>query len=85
MEQSSTRSESPLTPDSFEHEGTELTEPADAPLGVEDEGVTLRHQRLGDSLEERVWREDPEGTADDPHDSAMVSPEEAAMHITEEP
>lgn len=83
--ESSTSTESELTPDSFDHEGTDLTPPADRPLGVEDPGVTLDHQRRGDTLEERIAREVPE---DDPgesaRDSAAIPAEEAALHVTKE-
>lgn len=60
--------------------------PADHPLGVDEHGVTATEAREGESLEQRLAREEPQTSADQPGpEGDGGAAEEVAVHeITDE-
>ena len=61
--------------------------PPDRPLGVEDVGVTADHGALGDTLAERIAREEPEVSGPPPSDVGaighLVAPDQGMAADTE--
>ena len=72
----------------FGAEDEEEPVPLDVPQGVDEWGTTAREEAMGESLAQRVRREEPdfgEGGGGRGTDDAALAPEEAALRVEEEP